>query len=209
MRWATGSRRCSGDDPQRNARTDSRRIEHRLGRANRRQPSCSLNDWYCSAWPATPTWCWTCIATSKPLRTCTPTPEAWPRVEPLARYCRLRKPTCWPPTPAGSLSIEVLHPGLVAVAATFCRTLSDSHGQLFGNRRTARPGDVNHGLASLDCQAIIDYLIHFGANCRRPSTVPDLAYPATPLAASSRGDPGGRPVGVQRSAQVNTWKPGN
>ena len=44
-------------------------------------------------------------------------------------------------------------------------------------------GDVNHGLASLDCQAIIDYLIRFGAISGEPALLPDLPYPATPLAA--------------------------
>jgi len=28
----------------------------------------------CNAWPVMPTWCWTCIATSKQWRTCTPRP---------------------------------------------------------------------------------------------------------------------------------------
>jgi predicted deacylase len=44
-------------------------------------------------------------------------------------------------------------------------------------------GDVNHGLAALDCQAIIDYLIHFGAIRGDAAPLPALAYPATPLAA--------------------------
>ncbi|OTI10192.1 succinylglutamate desuccinylase, partial [Pseudomonas aeruginosa] len=44
-------------------------------------------------------------------------------------------------------------------------------------------GDVNHGLAALDCQAIIDYLIHFGAIHGNAAPLPALAYPATPLAA--------------------------
>ncbi|MBN7735673.1 succinylglutamate desuccinylase, partial [Klebsiella pneumoniae] len=34
-----------------------------------------------------------------------------------------------------------------------------------------------------DCQAIIDYLIHFGAIHGDAAPLPALAYPATPLAA--------------------------
>ena len=44
-------------------------------------------------------------------------------------------------------------------------------------------GDVNHPLASLDCQAMLDYLIHFGAIVGTPGPLPELPYPATPLAA--------------------------
>ncbi|MNG20297.1 hypothetical protein D3C84_1045400 [compost metagenome] len=43
-------------------------------------------------------------------------------------------------------------------------------------------GDVNHPLASIDCQALIDYLIHYGAIAGEPAPLPDLPYPATPLA---------------------------
>ena len=34
----------------------------------------------------------------------------------------------------------MFHPGVVAIAATFRRTLPDSDGQFFGDRRVARPG---------------------------------------------------------------------
>ena len=53
-------------------------------------------------------------------------------------------------------------------------------------------GDVNHGLAALDCQAIIDYLIHFGAIAGDAAPLHDLPYPATPLAGV---EPVATPVG--------------
>jgi predicted deacylase len=53
-------------------------------------------------------------------------------------------------------------------------------------------GDVNHPLASLDCQALIDYLIHFGAIAGEPAPLPALPYPATPLAGV---EPVATPVG--------------
>jgi predicted deacylase len=70
-------------------------------------------------------------------------------------------------------------------------------------------GDVNHPLASLDCQALIDYLIHFGAIAGEPAPMPELPYPATPLAAV---EPVATPVGgllVFTALPGNTWKPGN
>jgi predicted deacylase len=53
-------------------------------------------------------------------------------------------------------------------------------------------GDVNHGLASLDCQALIDYLTHFGAIAGETAPLPELPYPATPLAGV---EPVATPVG--------------
>ena len=43
-------------------------------------------------------------------------------------------------------------------------------------------GDVNHPLASRDCQALIDYLIQFDAIVGETKPQPPLPYPATPLA---------------------------
>jgi hypothetical protein len=47
-------------------------------------------------------------------------------------------------------------------------------------------------LASLDCQALVDYLIQFGAIAGEPAPLPDLPYPATPLAGV---EPVATPIG--------------
>ncbi|NVL44994.1 succinylglutamate desuccinylase, partial [Pseudomonas syringae pv. actinidiae] len=53
-------------------------------------------------------------------------------------------------------------------------------------------GDVNHALASRDCQAIIHYLIDAGVIDGELPPPPELLYPATPLAAV---EPVATPVG--------------
>jgi predicted deacylase len=53
-------------------------------------------------------------------------------------------------------------------------------------------GDVNHALASRDCQALISYLSHFGAIATEAAPQPELLYPATQLAAV---EPVATPVG--------------
>ncbi|KAF1007208.1 MAG: N-alpha-acetyl-L-2,4-diaminobutyric acid deacetylase [Pseudomonas fluorescens] len=109
------------------------------------------------------------------------TPEAWPQVEPLARYI------------GSEASLLATDSGGQSFDECFTLIWWQLH-QRFGERfpipmgsfsvtvELRGQGDVNHGLASLDCQAIIDYLIHFGAIAGEPPALPELPYPATPLA---------------------------
>ena len=119
------------------------------------------------------------------------TPEAWPQVEPLARYIGSEANLL--ATDSGGQSFDE------------CFTLVWWQlQQRFGERfpipmgcfsvtvELRGQGDVNHGLAGLDCQAIIDYLIHFGAIAGDVAPLPDLPYPATPLAGV---EPVATPVG--------------
>ena len=119
------------------------------------------------------------------------TPQAWPQVEPLARY--IGAEACLLATDSGGQSFDE------------CFTLLwwDLQ-QRFGDRfpipqgcfsvtvELRGQGDVNHGLASIDCQAVVDYLIRFGAIAGEPLALPPLAYPATPLAGV---EPVATPVG--------------
>ncbi|WP_347904475.1 succinylglutamate desuccinylase/aspartoacylase family protein [Pseudomonas purpurea] len=119
------------------------------------------------------------------------TPEAWPQVEPLARY--LGAEASLLATDSGGQSFDE------------CFTLVWWQlQQRFGERFEIPPGsfsvtielrgqgDVNHPLASLDCQALIDYLAHAGVIEGRAPALPELPYPATPLAAV---EPVATPVG--------------
>ena len=108
------------------------------------------------------------------------TPEAWPQVEPLARY--LGSQASLLATDSGGQSFDE------------CFTLVWWQlQQRFGTRipmgsvsvtvELRGQGDVNHALATRDCQAILNYLVHLGAIEGEPEPQPQLLYPATPLAA--------------------------
>lgn len=117
------------------------------------------------------------------------TPEAWPQVEPLARYIGAQASML--ATDSGGQSFDE------------CFTLVWWQlRQRFGERvpmgsfsvtlELRGQGDVSHALASRDCQAIIQYLIGFGAIDGDQQPAPPLLYPATPLAAV---EPVATPVG--------------
>lgn len=110
------------------------------------------------------------------------TPEAWPQVELLSRY--LGAQASMLATDSGGQSFDE------------CFTLVWWQlQQRFGDRFAIPMGsfsvtvelrgqaDVNHALASRDCQALISYLISFGAIGGDVAPAPELLYPATPLAA--------------------------
>ena len=110
------------------------------------------------------------------------TPEAWPQVEPLARY--LGSEANLLATDSGGQSFDECFT-LVwwQLQQRFGERYPIPMGSLSVTVELRGQGDVNHGLAALDCQAIIDYLIHFGAIRGDAAPLPALAYPATPLAA--------------------------
>ncbi|BAP41174.1 succinylglutamate desuccinylase/aspartoacylase family protein [Pseudomonas sp. StFLB209] len=117
------------------------------------------------------------------------TPEAWPQVEPLARYIGAQASML--ATDSGGQSFDECFSlvwwqlrqrfGERVPLGSFSVTL-ELRGQ----------GDVSHALASRDCQAIIQYLIGFGAIDGDQQPAPALLYPATPLAAV---EPVATPVG--------------
>ena len=119
------------------------------------------------------------------------TPEAWPQVEPLARY--LGSEANLLATDSGGQSFDECFT-LVwwQLQQRFGERFPLPMGSFSVTVELRGQGDVNHGLASLDCQAIIDYLTHFGAIDGDAAPLPDLPYPATPLAGV---EPVATPVG--------------
>lgn len=110
------------------------------------------------------------------------TPEAWPQVEPLARYIGAEASLL--ATDSGGQSFDECFTLLWwQLQQRFGERFQIPLGSFSVTLELRGQGDVNHGLASLDCQAIIDYLIRFGAISGDPVSLPDLPYPATPLAA--------------------------
>ena len=109
------------------------------------------------------------------------TPEAWPQVEPLARY--LGSEANLLATDSGGQSFDECFT-LVwwQLQQRFGERFPIPTGSFSVTVELRGQGDVNHGLAALDCQAILDYLIHFGAITGDVAPLPALAYPATPLA---------------------------
>ncbi|AZE71579.1 Succinylglutamate desuccinylase/aspartoacylase [Pseudomonas synxantha] len=109
------------------------------------------------------------------------TPQGWPRVEPLARY--LGSQANLLATDSGGQSFDECFT-LVwwQLQQRFGERFPIPMGSLSVTVELRGQGDVTHGLAASDCQAIIDYLIHFGAITGDVAPLPALAYPATPLA---------------------------
>ncbi|APC15625.1 succinylglutamate desuccinylase [Pseudomonas frederiksbergensis] len=119
------------------------------------------------------------------------TPEAWPQVEPLARYIGAEASLL--ATDSGGHSFDECFT-LVwwQMQERFGEHFNIPLGSFSVTVELRGQGDVNHPLASLDCQALIDYLIHFGAIEGEAAPLPELPYPATPLAAV---EPVATPVG--------------
>lgn len=109
------------------------------------------------------------------------TPEAWPQVEPLARY--LGSEANLLATDSGGQSFDECFT-LVwwQLQQRFAKRFPIPLGSFSVTVELRGQGDVNHGLAALDCQAIIDYLTHCGAIEGDAPPLPALPYPATPLA---------------------------
>ena len=119
------------------------------------------------------------------------TPDAWPEVEPLARYIGAEASLL--ATDSGGQSFDECFTLLWwQLKERFGEHFDIPAGSFSVTVELRGQGDVNHPLASLDSQALIDYLIHFGAIAGEPAPMPELPYPATPLAAV---EPVATPVG--------------
>jgi predicted deacylase len=113
---------------------------------------------------------------------CYTTPDAWPLVEPLARYLGSEaqliaevsggEPFDEACSQTWSFLRETFADRFPVPCATSAVTL-----ELRGTR------EVSHEWAAHDAQAIVDYLIHAGLIDGRAAAMPPLRHPATPLAS--------------------------
>ncbi|AQL39051.1 succinylglutamate desuccinylase/aspartoacylase family protein [Pseudomonas syringae] len=119
------------------------------------------------------------------------TPEAWPKVEPLSRYLGAQASLL--ATDSGGQSFDECFT-LVwwQLQQRFGERFPIPMGSFSVTLELRGQGDVNHALASRDCQAIIHYLIDAGVIDGELPPPPELLYPATPLAAV---EPVATPVG--------------
>lgn len=119
------------------------------------------------------------------------TPDAWPQVEALSRYLGAQASLL--ATDSGGQSFDECFTLLwwqlqqrfgahFAIPMVSFSVTLELRGQ----------GDVNHALASRDCQALINYLMQHGVIAGDPTPQPELLYPATPLAGV---EPVATPVG--------------
>ncbi|CAM3320502.1 succinylglutamate desuccinylase [Pseudomonas floridensis] len=119
------------------------------------------------------------------------TPEAWPDVESLSRYLGAQASLL--ATDSGGQSFDECFT-LVwwQLQQRFGKRFPMPMGSFSVTLELRGQGDVNHALASRDCQAIIHYLIDFGIIDGERQQPPELLYPATPLAAV---EPVATPIG--------------
>ena len=109
------------------------------------------------------------------------TPQAWPHVEPLARYLGAQASLL--ATDSGGLSFDECFTLLWwSLQQRFADCFAIPQGSLSVTVELRGQGEVSHELAERDCQALIDYLIAYGAIDGEPKPLPALLYPATPLA---------------------------
>lgn len=109
------------------------------------------------------------------------TPQAWPHVEPLARYLGAQASLL--ATDSGGLSFDECFTLLWwSLQQRFADCFAIPQGSLSVTVELRGQGEVSHELAERDCQALIDYLIAYGAIEGEPKPLPALLYPATPLA---------------------------
>lgn len=119
------------------------------------------------------------------------TPEAWPQVEPLARYIGAEASLL--ATDSGGQSFDECFTLLWwQLQERFGKRFAIPQGSFSVTVELRGQGDVNHGLASQDCQALVNYLTHFGAIDGKAPPLPPLPYAATPLAGV---EPVSTPVG--------------
>ena len=119
------------------------------------------------------------------------TPEAWPQVEPLARYLGAQASLL--ATDSGGLSFDECFTLLWwQLQQRFEHCFAIPQGSFSVTVELRGQGDVSHEHAEHDCQALIDYLIDFGAIEGQSRPFPPLPYPATPLAGV---EPVATPVG--------------
>jgi predicted deacylase len=119
------------------------------------------------------------------------TPEAWAQVEPLSRYLGAQASLL--ATDSGGQSFDECFTLLWwQLQQRFEKRFDIPMGSFSVTLELRGQGDVNHALGSRDCQAIISYLMQYGAIAGEPEAQPQLLYPATPLAAV---EPVATPVG--------------
>ena len=108
------------------------------------------------------------------------TPEAWLQVEPLARYLGAQASLL--ATDSGGLSFDECFTLLWwQLQKRFEHCFPIPQGSISVTLELRGLGDVSHQHAEHDCQALIDYMIDFGAIGGEPGPLPPLLYPATPL----------------------------
>ncbi|MHC6224369.1 succinylglutamate desuccinylase/aspartoacylase family protein [Pseudomonas sp. X10] len=109
------------------------------------------------------------------------TPEAWPQVEPLARYLGVQASLL--ATDSGGQSFDECFT-LVwwQLQQRFGKRFPIPQGSFSVTVELRGQGDVSHALARQDCEAILNYLTHRGVIEGRAPSLPALPYPATPLA---------------------------
>ncbi|UVJ43024.1 M14 family metallopeptidase [Pseudomonas sp. LS1212] len=119
------------------------------------------------------------------------TPEAWPQVEPLSRYLGAQASLL--ATDSGGQSFDECFT-LVwwQLQQRFGERFPIPQGSFSVTVELRGQGDVSHPLATADCEAILKYLVRFGAIEGEPAPLPPLPYPATPLAGV---EPVATPVG--------------
>ena len=110
------------------------------------------------------------------------TPEAWPQVELLSRY--LGAQASMLATDSGGQSFDECFT-LVwwQLQQRFADRFAIPMGSFSVTLELRGQGDVSHALACRDSQALINYLIAYGAIGGEVAVAPQLLYPATPLAA--------------------------
>ncbi|QXH55599.1 succinylglutamate desuccinylase/aspartoacylase family protein [Pseudomonas maumuensis] len=110
------------------------------------------------------------------------TPEAWPQVEPLARYLGVQASLL--ATDSGGQSFDECF-SLVwwQLQQRFGKRFPIPQGSFSVTIELRGQADVSHALATQDCLAILDFLTHAGVIEGQPAPLPALRHPATPLAA--------------------------
>ncbi|WP_060493322.1 succinylglutamate desuccinylase/aspartoacylase family protein, partial [Pseudomonas sp. NBRC 111140] len=110
------------------------------------------------------------------------TPDAWPQIEPLARYLGAQASLL--ATDSGGQSFDECF-SLVwwQLQQRFGKRFPIPLGCCSVTVELRGQADVSHDLASKDCQAIIDFLTHAGVIEGASPPLPALLNPATPLAA--------------------------
>ncbi|MGE7993511.1 succinylglutamate desuccinylase/aspartoacylase family protein [Pseudomonas sp. NPDC089554] len=110
------------------------------------------------------------------------TPEAWPQVEPLARYLGAQASLL--ATDSGGQSFDECF-SLVwwQLQQRFGKRFPIPLGCFSVTLELRGQADVSHDLARRDCQAILDFLTHAGVIAGQAPELPDLPRAATPLAA--------------------------
>ena len=110
------------------------------------------------------------------------TPEAWPQVEPLARYLGARASLL--ATDSGGQSFDECFSLLWwQLQQRLGKRFPIPQGSLSVTVELRGQADVSHELARKDCQAILDFLTHAGVIEGQARALPPLLQPATPLAA--------------------------